>query len=310
LISLDVMPQNQRLTGTLFVMASSLGFAVVPTITKTAYDQGANALGVMTPRFIIAGALITLIRLLFGKKEGWPSLKLAIGMMLIGAIGVTAVSLLYFLAIGQIDSSLAIVLWYAYPVVVLLLAWIFENKRPSASLVIPLILTLTGIAISAGQVSGGKTSAIVLVVTSSMIFAFYITVLSKVTKKMGLLTGASFLNVGTALGYIVVCLFATDSFAPDFPTTPKVWLLIAGAAIVGTTLPFLCSLAALHRIPTGMYSIITTLEPVWHIIMGVIFLGETMTNNRIFGASLTVGGLLLFSALEVRNKDASTPVTI
>jgi hypothetical protein len=59
-----------------------------------------------------------------------------------------------------------------------------------------------------------------------------------------------------------------------------------------------------------MYSIITTLEPVWHIILGVIFLGEIMTGNRIIGASLTVGGLLLFSALEVRTKDTSTPVTI
>jgi drug/metabolite transporter (DMT)-like permease len=44
--------------------------------------------------------------------------------------------------------------------------------------------------------------------------------------------------------------------------------------------------------------------------MGVIFLGEVMTDNRIIGASLTVGGLLLFSAFEVRTKDTSTPVTI
>ena len=36
------MSVNQRASGTLFVMASSLGFAVVPTITKTAYDEGAN----------------------------------------------------------------------------------------------------------------------------------------------------------------------------------------------------------------------------------------------------------------------------
>ena len=304
------MSVNQRASGTLFVMASSLGFAVVPTITKTAYDEGANALGVMTPRFVLAAILITAIRLVFGKKEGWPELKSIIAMLLIGAIGVTSVSLLYFLAIDQIDSSLAIVLWYAYPVVVLLLAWIFEKKRPSASIVIPLILTLTGIAISAGQVKGGNTTAIILVVSSSLIFAFYITVLSKVTQKMSLLTGASILNIGTSIGYITVGLFSTNSFAPVFPTNTKVWLLIAGAAVVGTTLPFLFSLAALQRIPPGMYSVITTLEPVWHIIMGVIFLGEIMTNNRIIGAALTVGGLLLFSALEVRNKDASSPVTI
>lgn len=291
-------------------MASSLGFAVVPTITKTAYDEGANALGVMTPRFVLAAILITAIRLVFGRKQGWPELKLIIAMLLIGAIGVTSVSLLYFLAIDQIDSSLAIVLWYAYPVVVLLLAWIFEKKRPSASIVIPLILTLTGIAISAGQVAGGNTTAIILVVSSSLIFAFYITVLSKVTQKMSLLTGASILNIGTSIGYITVSLFATHSFAPVFPTNTKVWLLIVGAAVVGTTLPFLFSLAALQRIPPGMYSVITTLEPVWHIIMGVIFLGEIMTNNRIVGAALTVGGLLLFSALEVRNKDTTSPVTI
>lgn len=301
---------NQRASGTLFVMASSLGFAVVPTITKTAYDGGANALGVMTPRFVLAAILITAIRLVFGRKQGWPELKLIIAMLLIGAIGVTSVSLLYFLAIDQIDSSLAIVLWYAYPVVVLLLAWIFEKKRPSASIVIPLILTLTGIAISAGQVAGGNTTAIILVVSSSLIFAFYITVLSKVTQKMSLLTGASILNIGTSIGYITVSLFATHSFAPVFPTNTKVWLLIVGAAVVGTTLPFLLSLAALQRIPPGMYSVITTLEPVWHIIMGVIFLGEIMTNNRIVGAALTVGGLLLFSALEVRNKDTTSPVTI
>ncbi len=304
------MSTNQRASGTLFVMASSVGFAVVPTITKTAYDEGANALGVMTPRFVLAAILITAIRLVFGRKEGWPELKAIIAMLLIGAIGVTSVSLLYFLAIDQIDSSLAIVLWYAYPVVVLLLAWIFEKKRPSASIVIPLILTLTGIAISAGQVKGGNTTAIILVVSSSLIFAFYITVLSKVTQKMSLLTGASILNIGTSIGYITVGLFATDSFAPVFPTNTKVWLLIVGAAVVGTTLPFLFSLAALQRIPPGMYSVITTLEPVWHIIMGVIFLGEIMTNNRIVGAALTVGGLLLFSALEVRNKDATSPVTI
>ena len=291
-------------------MASSLGFAVVPTITKTAYDEGANALGVMTPRFILAAILITVIRLVFGKKEGWPELKVIIAMLLIGAIGFTSISLLYYLAIDQIDSSLAIVLWYAYPVVVLLLAWIFEKKRPSASIVIPLILTLTGIAISAGQVKGGNTTAIILVVSSSLIFAFYITVLSKVTQKMSLLTGASILNIGTSIGYITVGLCSTNSFAPVFPTNTKVWLLIAGAAVVGTTLPFLFSLAALQRIPPGMYSVITTLEPVWHIIMGVIFLGEIMTNNRIIGAALTVGGLLMFSALEVRDKDASSPVSI
>jgi drug/metabolite transporter (DMT)-like permease len=139
-------------------------------------------------------------------------------MFFIGAVGVTAVSLLYFIAIGQIDSSLAIVLWYAYPVLVLTHRMgVREETSISKTIVIPLILTLTGIAISAGQVKGGNTTAIILVVSSSMIFAVYITVLSKVTQKMGLLTGASILNMGTATGYIVVGLFLHQRICPRIP---------------------------------------------------------------------------------------------
>ena len=87
-----------------------------------------------------------------------------------------------------------------------------------------------------------------------------------------------------------------------------VWGLgLAGVLIFITWEVFILAVDANLVVETALGYFIS---PLVSVALGVIFLGEIMTNNRIIGASLTVGGLLLFSALEVRNKDTSTPVTI
>jgi len=65
--------QNRLLAGTAFTFLAALGFSIVPAIAKSAYENGANALGVMTVRFSIATALLLVARLLFGRNESWPT---------------------------------------------------------------------------------------------------------------------------------------------------------------------------------------------------------------------------------------------
>jgi drug/metabolite transporter (DMT)-like permease len=115
---------------------------------------------------------------------------------------------------------------------------------------------------------------------------------------MGLMTGAMIVNCGTATGYWVVSALPIKRLDPVFPTSTNVWLLIVVISSLGTVLPFLCSLLALKRISAGTYSVVTTVEPVMHIFMGVIFLNEVMTGNRFIGASLVLTGLFLFSLLD------------
>jgi len=294
------MSHSKQLTGSLFVVMSSLGFAIVPTLGVTAYDRGSNPMGVMTPRFTLAALLLIVIRQIFARNEGWPAKRHAITMFVIGGFGVTTVSLMYFIAIDSIDTSLAIVLWYGYPVLVLLIAWAVDGKRPTIRVLAPLAITFVGIAITAGQISGGAGSAIALVVGSSVVFAIYLSILSRTSNNMGLLTGAMILNCGTATGYWVVSMSPFKNLDPIFPTSINVWLLIVAIAGFGTVVPFLCSLSALQRISAGSYSVITTAEPVMHIFMGVIFLNELMTINRFFGALLVVVGLTIFTVLDSR----------
>ena len=277
-----------------------LGFSIVPALAKSSYDRGANALGVMTVRFTVAALLLLVARFIFGRKEAWPDAKRTLALLVIGAVGVTAVSLTYFIAIDEIDTSLAIVLWYVYPVFVVGVSWAILHKKPRRNVFIALPFTLAGIAITAGQLSGGSGSAITLVMVSSFLFSFYIIGLDKASRGNGLITNVALLSVGTAIGYWFVCLVPITPLEPIFPDDSRTWTMIVVLAIFGTTAPFLFSVAGLTRLEASTYSVITTIEPILGIIVAVIFLGEEMSAARLLGAALVIGALIGFSVSESR----------
>lgn len=300
------MPHNRRVIGTLLTFVACCGFSIVPALAKSSYEAGSNALGVMTVRFTMASILLLVARLTFGRRESWPNLRRTIELLLIGAVGITAVSLTYFLAIDDIDTSLAIVLWYVYPLFVVIVSWALLKKRPRRNVFVALPFTLAGIAITAGQLSGGSGTAITLVMASSFLFSFYILALDKASRGVGLLTNVTVLSIGTMIGYWFVCLVPITPLDPIFPDDSKSWTLIVVLAIFGTTAPFLFSVAGLTRLEASTYSVITTIEPVLGIIVAVIFLGEEMSIERLVGAALVIGALIGFSVSESRAP--ATPV--
>ena len=64
------------------------------------------------------------------------------------------------------------------------------------------------------------------------------------------------------------------------------------------------SYAGLKRVGPSMLSVITTIEPVLAISMGVIFLNEGLTTTRVIGATFVIGALVALSVLESRNETA------
>ncbi len=290
--------------GTVLVVMSSLGFSIGPTLAKNAYDAGANPLGVMTVRFTIASLIMLVLRQILVGKVPIPKWPVLLEMFAIGALGITTVSFTYFLAIETIDTGLAIVIWYCNPMLVVLISWIIYKKRPSRNIVISLIFTITGIAITTGQVKGGSNSAITLVLVSAILFSLYLLGLAHTLKKVDLLTGVTFINVGAMIGYWLICAVLPFGLDVEFPSNQESWLFVAVFALFGTVAPFLFSFAGMKRVGPSMLSVITTIEPVLAIFMGIIFLSEPVTTPRLIGAVFVIGALLALSVLESRDEAA------
>lgn len=281
-------------------MMSSVGFSTVPAFAKTAYGAGPNPLGVMTVRFTIASVLLIGARQILTRATPLPNLKVFLQMLSIGCFGIMTVSLTYFLAIKDIDTGLAIVIWYCNPLFVVLASWVLFKKKPSRNIVLSLCFTLTGIYITAGQIKGAPPSAVVLVLVSAVLFAAYLLAAAHVLKQVDVLTGVCVINLGTALGYWAVCLVQPWSLSPIFPQNAKSWWIIVALTLFGTVMPFMFSYAGLKRVGPSLLSIITTIEPVLAITIGIVFLHEPMTINRVIGAGFVIGALISVSILESR----------
>ena len=299
------MLKNQNAVGALFIVFASACFAMVPFMAKSTYDEGANALGMLSSRFAMSAILMIVLRLIFVRNTPWPRRQLLPDLLSLGFVGLTICALAYFTAIRDIDTSLAIVIFYCNPVMVVLTSWLIYKKKPTKSIVYALIFTMVGVGITTGEIGSGSTRAIVLVLISSLAYVFYALGCSRSLKHTDMFTGVTFVNIGAALGFNLVAFVSPVGLHADYPDTTKGWLIIVALAIVGTVFPTTTFFMGLTRIGTNMTSIFTTSEPVFGIAMGVLVLNEQLSLNSMIGATFVIGALLMLSVVESRSETVS-----
>ncbi len=262
-------------------------------------------MGVMSVRFTIAALLMFAIRAVMVRNTPWPSLKNTMKLLLWGAC-ITGISLTYFIAINDIDTGLAIVLFYANPLFIVIGSWIIWKKRPSRNVLISLVFTMIGVFITVGQIGDASLSAVALVLLSAVFFTVYLLGLSHSLEKTDVLTSVVLVNTGGAISYWFLVVTSPGSLTSEFPHDSVAWLYIAGLVVVGTVTPIIAGFAGLKRVGPSMVSVLTTLEPVLAIAAGVIFLGEELTVNRVIGASFVIGALIALSVLESRAESSAS----
>jgi drug/metabolite transporter (DMT)-like permease len=295
------VPKNQRVIGMLCVLLSSTGFATVPTFAKKLYAHETNAMGVMSVRFTLATLLMLAIRSIMVRNTPWPSLKNTAKLLLWG-VCIMGISLTYFIAINDIDTGLAIVLFYANPLFIIVGSWIIWKKRPSKNVQMSLVLTMIGVFITVGQIGNASIGAVALVLLSAVLFTIYLLGLSHSLERTDVITSVVLVNAGGAISYWFLVVTSPGSLTSEFPHDSTAWLLIAGLVIFGTVTPILASFAGLKRVGPSTVSVLATFEPVIAIIAGVIFLGEDLTLNRVLGASFVIGALIALPVLEARTE--------
>lgn len=298
------MLKNQRVVGTLCVFLSSTGFATVPTITKKIYEHDTNAMGVMSVRFTLAALLMFAIRAVMVRDTPWPSLK-ATAKLLLWGVCIMGISLTYFVAINDIDTGLAIVLFYANPLFIVFGSWIIWKKRPSRNILISLVFTMIGVFITVGQIGDASMSAVALVLLSAVFFTIYLLGLSHSLEQTDVITSVVIVNAGGALSYWFLAATSPGSLTTKFPHDSVAWVYIAALVVFGTVTPIIAGFAGLKRVGPSTVSVLTTLEPVLAIAAGIIFLSEQLTINRVIGASFVIGALIALSVLEARSDSSA-----
>ena len=295
------MRKNPNSLGVALIIVSSIGFGLAPTFATFSYRNGGNAVGTLLARFTVATLLMLVVRKVSGRQAKWPRPLLFGQLFLLGALGYFTATILYFTAIQNIDSGLAITIFYCNPVIVVLLSWWLLGNKPSRIIVWCLVSTLIGVTIAAGQVGNADTISVILVLIVAVEYAFYMIISSKVLPKVDLFTGVTIVMFGAASSFAIYALFAPSSVEVIFPNAINGWVSVLMLAVVATVIPTATLYAGMNLIGTGKTAVIQTFEPVASILAGVIFLSEPLTVPRIIGATFVIGAVGVLATAESRS---------
>ncbi|MEK7411316.1 MAG: DMT family transporter, partial [Actinomycetota bacterium] len=198
------MKGNRRLIGIVLALASAALYGITPYFVNIGFDHGTDPFGLMTARYIIASAVLLVIRLIRLPHAPWPPRRTFVRLFFLGAVGLYLNSVCVFSALDLMDSGLVMVLFYFYPIVVVLLSWSFHGHKPDSIIWLCLASTVGGVALSASDISGGAIGGVILIIIGAFTYAIYSVIGSRLMPNTDVMTGLLIVLFGAACSFTLV----------------------------------------------------------------------------------------------------------
>lgn len=240
-------------------------------------------------RTLVGGLLLTAIVLLRGGFDR-EAVRAEWRDLLFGgvALGLNWVAL--FTAYRLLNVSLATLIYYAGPMLVLLFSPLLfgesltPQKIAAVAIVAAGLFCITGSITSAGMSPSGLLAAVL----SALFYASLIIFNKRIVKTGGMQTAALELDVAFVVVLIYVLLTAgiPRPLKTDIP-----YLLVLG--LVNTGLAYMLYFTGLQKLPGQSVALISYVDPVSALVFSALLLHETMTPLQVLGAVLIIGGALL-----------------
>ncbi len=277
--------------GVVYILISGIAFGLLPWFSRIALNHGVEPIGLLTVRFLGAMSCLVLFHLFIRRNIPWPSRKMFVKLLIFGAIGYAPQSLLFATGVERIDISLATIIFYTYPVMVVLLSWLILKHVPSRAVVVSLMTAVVGAAMTAGQIQAGSWTGVTLMFIAALWYAISIIVVSHVFPDVDAFMSVTVIMIGAAFANVVFWLFTRA----ELPSDVQGWSAAFAAAIISTVIALSFLFIGIQRIGPGQASVLSTIEPVVSITVGVIALNESITAVRVLGAILVVIGVAMMA---------------
>jgi len=280
---------RRQVVGTLYILASSLCFGSMAIFARMAYASGLDTPTLLLLRFTMAAALMWTLLLVKGMKL--PKGKGMVMLLAMGAIGYAGQSFSFFTALTLASAGLVSLLLYLYPAIVTILARIVFRHPLTWIQVSAVAVALIGSVLTIGKAGDGKPLGIFFGILAAFIYSVYILAGSRFPKDVTPTASTTVITSAAAVTY--ACVVAIKGFHP--PGTGAGWLAVVAIAIICTVLAILFFFEGLERVGAVRASVMSTVEPVFTVLLAAMVLGEVITPMRVLGGALIVGAVLLLA---------------
>lgn len=278
---------NQQ-KGAIYILLSGLFYGLLGYFGVKIMDKGFSAADMLFWRFLIS-AIVTGFLTLTGTKSSHKNSEEILKILFLGAFFYWWSAWLYFISAKQIGTGLAMVLFFIYPVFVVVFNCFFHKIKITKIYYIAIFLILFGIVLLAG-IDEFKFDliGIGLGIIAAIFFAAYV-IISKKTV-ISPLSSTFTLSIGCAAISLAFTL-AEGGF--KIPADLKSWINILFIGTVCTALPILLFLKGLEFVNSAKASMLSVSEPLAMMIFGYFLLGEKITILQFIGAIVILGGAMM-----------------
>lgn len=287
--------QKRRMQGVVAVLVAGTGYALMSILVKKAFRLGLDPIQVIALQSCLASILL-LSYVVFFKREVFKVPLRTLGLLAIyGVVGALGTSLLFAYALKFLPVSVAILLLYLYPALVLAAGVLIWHKRVGRQELVALLLTLGGTTLASGIVSGVGAVAwigIVLGLASAMAYASFNILGEIVLAKVSPFVAMCFTQWVCAIVLLMILKDDIMSIPWQNAQTWEVGLLLATVASI---MPFYMILVGIERLGAGQAAILSTFELPMTFILAAVFLNEFPTGEQWVGGGLVMGGILLLN---------------
>ena len=285
----------QQWRAALAAVTGSVMVGFMPLITLQLYRAGISAPSMLVWRYGLALVPLTAAA---AARHGFRA-ALRGGAWRITLIGATlgaGQTLCFWESLHTLDTSIAILLFYTYPALTLVLdRLIFKRPiRLVAALCVAMILAGAGLIALPGLRGGGlDPRGLLWILPSPLFYALYLAANSVLMRPHPPLIGAVFLYLGLAASFVGASLV----LGLDIPSAPGTWLLVLIIALGPGALTVTLFSYSVPRLGPASHAVIANCELVTVILVGALVLGEKLTSGRAVGAGLILCGILLHGFL-------------
>lgn len=277
----------------LLAPASAIAIGCVPFITVELYRHGFDAASATFWRAAFAFLVVGPVALLFRTPltAAWRNGGRRIfGLALtLGAFQTYC----YFRAIEALPTSVVILFFFVYPLVAMVLGRVLYGVRGSALGVTACLLILLGAGLTgSGTLEFGNARPVdfFFAVMPPLTYGLYAVLLARLSGSIPALANAAFLQLGSLLGFtLLVCVFGLR-----VPGDAANWARVAAAGILGSAFHVLALAYCLPRLGAAGYGVLSSLELVTVVLLGVFLLGEQLSPWQWLGIACVLAGMLVY----------------
>lgn len=274
---------------TFFVIGVTVVFSLVSIFARLAYDSGSSVLTVLAARTVLVGSALWLYLLARGQSRRLApadrNRALALGTLL--ALSTFVLNK----AVEIIPVSIAILIFYTYPLLTSLASWATGTERFTLRVATTLVLAFGGLALAL-QVQGGAIdpAGLAYAIGAAVSWGLLMYLTGRLFRGGDSRPRTLYMMLSSSLLFLLACAVTGDI---ALPATPVGWWgfaavpLTYGIGIVGT-------MAAVSAIGAMKTSIYMNFEPVATIIFSALILEQHLTPVQLGGAALVIAALALF----------------